>query len=140
MINYIKHYEEGSLLFIDNYVQKARKSSLSIVKLLCEHALFSYDSRVNMTKKHFSLWAKVPIYIHDSLVLIPTKSPRNYDNQWINYCAVKRYEKSNDRTIVLLSNQIEISLEVSYQAFHKKMKLCQEIIDYLEDLEQHIYF
>ena len=103
MLHYIKQDTYGSALIFENYEQKAEKASISIVKLLCEKALFSYDSREHATKENSLKYIQRFPYILISIYfLIPTKSPRQYDNVWLNYFAIVEYHAYQSQVIVLL--------------------------------------
>lgn len=139
MLHYIKQDTYGSALIFENYEQKAEKASISIVKLLCEKALFSYDSRACATKKQFKIHTKIPIYINKYIFLIPTKSPRQYDNVWLNYFAVVEYHAYQSQVIVLLKNRSEIVVKQSFRVFQQKMRLCKAILSYIKQIEDEIF-
>lgn len=140
MILFIRQNSEGSVLFIDNYIQKASKPSISIIKLLCEKALCSYESRVTSTKSMFKLYARVPIHIHQELLLFPTKSPRTYENIWVNYCSIFTYEKRGNQVLVFFKNNVSELIDITYKQFKQNMSVCQKIFNYTKHLEDSLYF
>lgn len=111
-------------------VQKALKSPLSVVKGLCKRELFSYESRVNYTKQQLNIKSKIPVYINDKVLLMPTNSPKRYDTYWLNYYEVFTYEKHFNKTLVLFHNLEEIVVDVSYNSFKIMIGKGKLVADY----------
>lgn len=127
---YIKNNYNVTHIVKKDETQKASKTALSIVKLLCEQQLFTYDSRIYLTKKHLDIKTKTPIYINKNILLIPTKSPKNYDSVWINYFEIFDYEEFEDKTVVLFNNLEEIIIDNTINSFRTSIRRAEKIIDY----------
>ena len=138
MLLYIQQDSTGSKLFFENYVQQAEKASISIVKLLCEQALFSYESRIRLTKTKFRVNTKIPVYVNQSIFLMPSKSPKQYDNIWLNYFAIVGYHPYQSSVVVLLKNRSEIVIKQSFRVFQNKMRLCEAILSYIKQVDEDI--
>ncbi|PKK86724.1 MAG: hypothetical protein CVV63_04000 [Tenericutes bacterium HGW-Tenericutes-8] len=138
MLLYIKQDTYGSKLFFENYIQQAEKASISIVKLLCEQALFSYESRTRLTKEKFRVNTKIPIYINQELLLMPSKSPKQYDNIWLNYFAIVGYHPYQSSVVVLFKNRSELVINQSFRIFQNKMRLCEAILSYIKQMDEDI--
>ena len=135
---YIKQNPEGSSLVFENHTTQSHKPPISIIKLLCQEVLVSYETRIALTKKRFKIHSMVPLYVNSTLLMIPTASPRNYETQWLNYLRIVSFQKYGKHTIVLFSNLSEIEIEVSYTRFKEKMKQCRIIFDYMEAAQSQI--
>lgn len=135
MLLYITQSGQYTALVFENYVQQADKSSLSIVKLLCQRSLFSYESRIATTNKYLNTTTKTPIYINNSLLLIPTKSPRQYDNIWINYKAISNINSINNHTEVVFIQHKTLIINQSTKQFKSKIKICEKLCNYIENIE-----
>lgn len=120
-----------------NKIQKANKLVFSIVKGLCERELFTYESRVRLTKKHLNIKSKIPIYVNDQVLLMPTNSPKRYDNVWVNYFCVFSYQNHFNKTLVLFDNLDEVVLNVSVNVFKTMMEKASLINQYFANREHN---
>lgn len=130
---YIQQHPRGSALVFEKYTTQSEKPPISIIKLLCQELLMTYESRILLTKKRFKIHAMVPIYINPTILLMPTGSPRSYETIWINYLKIASIQKYGDHTVVLFTNLTEIEVHISYTRFKEKMKYCKIIYDYMEN-------
>lgn len=128
-------YNENNLAIIvcKERVQKAESTAFSIVKGLCKRELFSYESRSMLTKNKLNIKTKIPIYINENVLLMPTNSPKRYDTHWINYYEVFSFEKYFNGTIILFYNLNEKLLDVSYKSFKIMMEKASIINKYFEE-------
>lgn len=132
MLYIYNNYNLSEIVYKDN-VKQATKSLITIVKALCERELFSYESRIKLTKKHLSIKSKIPIYINEQILLMPSHSPKNYNNRWINYYEVFSFEKYFNKTLVLFNNLKEMELNISYNVFNNMMKKASIIDEYFRN-------
>ena len=116
----------------NNKIQKANMSPFSIVKGLCKRELFSYESRITLTKQTLNIKSKIPIYINEKVLLMPTNSGKRYDTFWINYYEIFSYEKYFNKTLVLFYNLKELTLDISYSSFLKMVSKARIIDEYFE--------
>jgi len=112
-------------------IDKVEKTALSVVKALCQKELFSYESRIKYTKEHLDIKTKVPIYINEKTLLMPSQSPKRYDNYWINYFEVFSHQKYLDKTLILFTNLKEIELNISYNNFLKMIEKAEMVEEYM---------
>jgi competence transcription factor ComK len=135
---YIQQHPQGSSLVFEKYTTESEKAPISIIKLLCQELLMTYESRILLTKKRFNIHSMVPIYINSATLMMPTGSPRSYETIWINYLKIASIQKYGDHTVVLFTNLSEIEVNISYTRFKEKMKYCKIIYDYMENLQSSI--
>lgn len=135
---YIKQDTQGSHLIYENYTTHTDKPLISVIKLICQTVLVSYESRILCTKQRFNIHSLVPLYVNSALLLIPTGSPRSYETMWMNYCQIVSFQKYKQHTIVLFKNLVEVEIPISYSRFKDKMKYCRIIYDYMENVQTQI--
>lgn len=138
MMLYIKQDSQGTHLIYENYTTHTEKPAISVIKLLCQAVLVTYDARIQTTKKRFNIHTLTPLYIHSKLLLIPTGSPRTYETLWINYRLITSIQPFGKHTIVLFNNLKELEIPISYSRFKEKLKYCKIIYDYMEETETQI--
>ncbi|WP_262096768.1 competence protein ComK [Paracholeplasma vituli] len=135
---YIKQDSQGAHLVYENYTTHTNKASISILKLLCQSVLVTYEARILTTKKQFKIHTLTPLYINTKMLLIPTGSPRSYETIWINYLSIVSIQPYGKHTVVLFNNLTELEIPISYNRFKEKLKYCKIIYDYMEDAQTQI--
>lgn len=136
---YIHQNATGAVLFFEKYQTQTEKPPISIIKLLCQEMLTTYEARLQQTKQRFKVNSLVPIYINSNILMIPTGSPRNYETLWVNYLKIASIQKYGTKTVVLFTNLHEIEVDMSYTRFKEKMKYCKIIYDYMENVQTQIF-
>lgn len=136
---YLKHNLNITEIYTKAGFYESERPVLSVIRTLCEKELFSYDERIKITRKQLSINIKVPIYINENTLLMPTKSPKKYDNIWINYYEVFEYNSLGDKTVVLFSNLTELILDIKIKNFKTMMKKADLIDTYIYNRKKEIY-
>ncbi|NLN50641.1 MAG: hypothetical protein GX149_03335 [Acholeplasmataceae bacterium] len=131
---YLYHQNNLSKIVYKTHVQLARKPNLSIVKSLCEKELFSYESRLKLTKERLNIKIKIPIYINPKTLLFPIKSPKRYDNYWLNYFEIFSYEAFFEKTIILFYSLDEVIVNLSFKSFKKLYDKAKKLANYFQTL------
>lgn len=129
---YIKQKGNIVKIYTVKGLRRALNTSLKIVKLLCEKHLFTYETRVKLAKKYLNIKSKVPIYINDFTLLMPTKSAKAYENIWINYYQIFDYNKFGSKTVILFNNLEEVIISVSIKAFKTMLNKAKLIDNYFK--------
>lgn len=130
---YIHHQKGYSQVVFKTHTLMIDKSNITVIKKICETQLFSYESRIKNTKTTLNIQTRVPLYVHDYLLLIPLKSPRRYDNIWVNYHAIKDIRKVDSKVIILFENLKEIKVEISFRALKNSIKHAKMIKKHMDD-------
>lgn len=131
MMLYIYNKNNLTNVVYKETIDKVEKTALSVVKGLCQKELFSYESRIKYTKEYLDIKTKVPIYINEKRLLIPSQSPKRYDSYWINYFEVFSHQKYFDKTLILFTNLKELELNVSYNNFLKMVNKAEAVERYM---------
>lgn len=136
---FIKNYKDLSEIVFQNVTNYAQKSAFSVVKLLCERELFSYESRVKLTNKYLKIKTRIPLYINDKILLIPTKSPRNYDNIWINYFNILKIIKRIDGCEIVFKNLQVLILDDSFNKIRNSFNNAKIINKYFGNINKRFF-
>lgn len=133
-------YNDGNIskIVCNDKIQKAEKPAFSIVKGLSERELFSYESRVKYTKKILNIKTKIPVYINEEILLMPTKAPKRHDTYWINYFEVFSHQKFFNNTIILFTNLKELEIDITNNSFSKMMEKGEKIINYINERKNNL--
>ncbi|OHE41790.1 MAG: hypothetical protein A2102_01315 [Tenericutes bacterium GWF2_38_8] len=127
MIQYIENTAEGSILYQEGAIIKLTISNLSYIKKKCIESLFTYDGYLKAIHKKLGFRYKVPVYIDDVTLMIPTKRVRDYDNIWINYASIRELIEGLEGTDIIFYGNRQIHLKNSYQTLKKQIDELERI-------------
>ncbi len=127
MIDYITNEKNHTYIYQENKVSIHAISNLSYVKQMCMNHLFTYEGYIKSVKRMFGYHYKIPIFLHEGLQLIATKSVRNYDNIWINYASVESIDYIGNRIRLTFTSHRILIIEISKQAFNEQIKRLEVI-------------
>ncbi|MDO9629276.1 MAG: competence protein ComK, partial [Acholeplasmataceae bacterium] len=102
-------------------------SSLSYIKRLCVDHLFTYEGYLKAVKKKFDMSYKIPLYISDTIQLIPTKRTRDYENIWINYASIFRIEVDQQIQKITFYSGNTIHINSSNKTLKQQIKYLEQI-------------
>lgn len=92
-----------------------KKRPLQLVKESCRHYGWTYQQRINQTKRHFETSHKLPITIEHNFdtpcILFPLLSPKSDDNVWIGYHAIQHATLHASNLAIQLKNGSWITLK-----------------------------
>lgn len=131
---YIQHKKGYSEIVFQTFESIIEKSNITVIKRICEVNLFNYNERIKLTKAKLNIKTKTPIYINQQILLIPTKSPRQYDTQWINFFSLLKIVKVNNKTKLIFKNLKTLNLDISYNSFMRSVHHAETIIKHLNDV------
>ncbi len=122
MIEYIINNAYGCLVFQNGIDYQFKISNLSFIKKICLDYLFTYDSYLKAVQKKLGKIYKLPVYIDESLLMIPTQRNRNFDNIWINYAAIKKFYQHQGGIEIVFSSDIKLIVDISIESFRREIK------------------
>ena len=96
MIEYMKHCQEGTLVYYDHGKEIIKHRMPWMINQWCYLHLFSYEGYLKAVKFLLGYSHSVPLYMSEKMMLIPLGRIRDYDMVWINHAAVKRFYVEND--------------------------------------------
>ena len=136
---FIKNHYTLSEIVFENYANYAEKSAFSVVKKLCETMLFSYESRIKLTKKTLNINVRLPLYINKEMLLIPTKASKDYQTVWLNYFHIIKLIKRDKSTEVVFSNLSTIKVDVSYNILSNSLINAKKILKYFQKNDENLF-
>ena len=130
MIKYITNTVYGCNIYHTTHQTSLNINNLSLVKKMCLEELFSYEGYLKGVKAKFGSVRLIPVYINKNILLIPTKRVRDYENIWLNYSQILLIESSDNKTKVTFKDYTNITINIKYHNFIKRIKLAKKIINY----------
>lgn len=111
-----KVIEKEEILQISKPVNEVMNNS-------CKYFGSSYEGRMKSSKFLLNADYKLPIIVEESsaLIFFPTSSPRNKDCTWINLNHIKSYAKDDLNSKIILKNNEEIKLPISYGSLNSQI-------------------
>lgn len=100
---------------------------MQTVKYLCLTHLFAYEGYKKAINFLFARKQRIPIYISETLALIPTERIRNYENIWVNPHQIKSITKVESKTLIEFNSGKRIIVAISKKAIENSLKLITEI-------------
>ncbi len=128
-MNYIANHKYGCILFKNDKNQVLNMSSISYIKHLCEEHLFTYQGYLQACRNKLDLKYKIPLYVCETIQLIPTKSHRRYDIVWINYAYIKHYEAIKEQVLINFFDGTKLLADISYQSLKTQIIRINRIRD-----------
>ncbi|MBN2299672.1 MAG: competence protein ComK [Acholeplasmataceae bacterium] len=121
MIEYIKNDAYGCYVFQNGKSIHNKSSNLSYIKKLCYGALFTYEGYLKAVQINHGKSYKIPLYIDDDIMLIPSGRARDFENIWINYAAIKQIIDMNQSIEVVFNSNSKLMLNISINAFKRQI-------------------
>ena len=114
--NCSKIIEEDNVIIIN-------KGTTDIVDNSCKYFGSSYAGRFEGTKTLLGVNYKAPIIIEESkeIIFFPTSSPRISECSWLSLNNIKSYYKNGTTTRIIFKNDIEITLDLSYNSIENQI-------------------
>jgi competence transcription factor ComK len=121
MIEYVINDFEGSTIF-QSYkkITKSKLSSFAFIKQLCIKHFFTYQGYIEAIKKELGLHYKIPIYMSEQNMFFQTRRARDYDNIWINFCAIEKVYKKANEIIIVFKSQRKLEIQMTLKQFDKQ--------------------
>lgn len=126
MIEYVINTASGCIIYQNHQETKIHKPALSFIKSLCMKHQFTFEGYLKAIKKETHLKYKIPLYIHDALMLIPIGPYKAYDTIWINIVSIKSVE--------VMQNTLQVTF------FHSPMIELKITLNQLKQLMKHLHW
>jgi competence protein ComK len=114
---------DTSVIYEEETEYTISKSPVKIINESCKYYGSSYRGRSEGTKRIVGYNYKAPIIVEESknLIFFPTSSPRLEKCAWISLNNIKKYEKSENSTIIIFNNNKQIRIPISYFVFENQI-------------------
>ncbi len=127
MIDYIINVNSGCMVYQEEGNLLLKGSSLGYIKRLCEEHLFTYEGYLKAVKLKFKTYHKIPLFLSDTIQLIPTTRVRDYENLWINYASIFHIEKFEQKQKITFYSGSIITLDIPTKTLNKQIRYLIEI-------------
>jgi len=115
------------MIYQETRNEQFKSSSLAYIKRLCEEHLFTYDGYLKAIRVKFEIYHKPPLCISDTILLIPTKRTRDYENIWMNYSAIFKIEEIKEQTKIIFYSGHELYVNIRLKTLKKQIRYLEEI-------------
>ncbi|MBP5444799.1 MAG: competence protein ComK [Acholeplasmatales bacterium] len=102
-----------------NYITKIE--GIRFINKLLHEKIRDFKSYNKIVKEKFKIYTNVPIFIDESIILLPIKRFNSYDCIWINYVEIKTFISSGSKTLIKFNDG-------SIKAFDVPIKKLERII------------
>lgn len=127
MIEYIINNAKGSLIYQSHSMKQSNKTNLSIIKEICISSLFTYEGYLKAVQTKFGKSYRIPVYINEEQMYMPTKRTRDYDNIWINYSALIDVVSLGDHVEVTFESQRKLCINISLKSLQRQIMYLEAI-------------
>lgn len=99
------------------------QNSYEIMDFSCQYFGSSYQGRQDGSRYMLGSKYKPPIVVEESkeMIFFPTISPLLKDCSWISLKSIKSYENIDDKVKLILKNDQEIILNISYYSLENQI-------------------
>lgn len=107
---------------------KINISFKKVINKLCLDNLSTLEGRMEAVKEKFAFKYNIPIYINNDIILMKVKLKHNY---WINICSIKEIYKNSNKTDILFTEGIILSIDKKYELvklIYNKTKVITDFI------------
>lgn len=127
MIEYMTNHPKGTIIYQTHDITIKEFSLIYNINQLCLDHLCTYDGYLTSVKKMFHFAELIPIYLCETIQLIPIKRYREYDNCYLNYASIETYQKiENELEIVFISGR-KLYIKMSLYSFEKQLEKLKKI-------------
>jgi competence transcription factor ComK len=131
LIEYIKHHQLLTYVYKNNETEIINKPVISYIKSLCYKHLFNYEGYKDAIKRVFGFKYKIPLYIDESLQLIPIERVRNYENIWVNFKAIDEIKVKEDTLEIYFYSHQKITIKSKMKTMKNQIKRLEQIRIYV---------
>lgn len=122
MIHYVRRLPSGILLVVSDTGKEERDEPLSRwFSRLAQESLSTWEGRLLAVKRQFGLKSRVPLFLGEDCLLLPVRTWRSAAPFYINYLAVRSWEKGPEGdAVVWLPDRTSVSAGPA-EAFRRRM-------------------
>ncbi len=111
------------------------KKIYSYLKVLSFKSGGTLKGKQDFSKKLLKIRNKVPVFIHQCLLLFPSDNIQSENCIWINYYYITRvYTDANGCTHIIFDNEHNLKLNMSIRSLRVQLKRCKTICEFIEFL------
>ena len=127
MIEYMSNHQKGTIIYQTHDVKMINHSLLYVVNELCMNHLCTYEGYRKSVKKTHEIKELIPIFLCESIQLIPTKRFKEYDNIFFNYAAIDHYQYVENEIEIHFISGRKLRIKQSLSFYEKQLKKLAKI-------------
>jgi len=137
MIEYISYEKLHTIIYKTHDIKRINRCMTSVIHTICYKHLIDFKGYLKAVKKVFDMKYHIPIYIDETLQLIPTKAYRAYENIWINKVAIASFKKDEKSIKITFYSGRTLIIDKSMQYLKKQFQRLEEIANHSS---KHFHF
>jgi len=115
-----------------NFITKVE--GIRYINKLLHEKIRDFSSYNKIVRDKFNIYANVPIYIDDKIVLLPIKRFNSYDCVWINYINIENYIETENKIIIKFKDGERKAFDINVKKLERIIKNALIIIDYFKKM------
>ena len=127
MIEYMANHQKGTIIYQTDDTRITNHTLLYTVNELCMKHLSTYEGYRESVKRVHEIKELIPIYLCETLQLIPTKRFKEYDNIYYNYAAIDHYHKVDNGIEIHFISGRKLVIEQTQSFFIKQLEKLAKI-------------
>ena len=137
MIEYICHEKLHTVIYKTNEKKIIKKSMQSVIDILCANHLINFNGYLKAVYKMIGYQYKTPLYLSESLQLIPIMSYKAYENIWINTTCIYQMDVHHKKTMITFYSGHQLEIDKDIKFIKNQMKRLKKIINFSS---KHFHF
>ncbi|WP_203363343.1 competence protein ComK [Bacillus sp. REN10] len=131
----VEHHPDRfhTMIYDEKGTYHTKETAKQLLNKACLHRLFTYEGRLQATRKQLNYQKKTPLLIcHEELIYtFPTTSPEQYGCCWIFPRHVQAHASVKGKMVVYFKNGIKLSLNCSPHVYFKQLDRVRNCIAYM---------
>ncbi len=129
-MNYIKRNYNG--IEVNDYTTTSMNTGFrNFIQQLCLKNYSTLEGRIEFSKMISGSNSKVPFFVSDDILLVPTHSFRNYKCILINLFNIQDYYRINDKIRVVFKNSQKLDIDVRINTIKNQLKKANVLVEYI---------
>lgn len=116
-----------------NYILK--NEGIRVINKMLNKRIRDFYVYNRLIKKYLKIKTNIPIFINESIILLPIKSYKHYDCIWINYFEIKDIIDKNKNVIIRFKNGEVKVFDIGFNKLNRIIKNALIIKEYFMNFE-----
>ncbi|WP_232726167.1 competence protein ComK [Bacillus sp. FJAT-42315] len=131
----VEHRQKGfhTIIYDEKGTYYTHETAKQLLNKACLHRLFTYEGRLQATRKQLNYYKKTPLLIcHEELIYtFPTISPEEPGCCWIFPRHVQSHSSIKGKMVVCFKNGVKLPLNCSPHVYYKQLDRATNCITYM---------
>lgn len=116
-----------------NYIEKI--DGIRVINKMLNIRIRDFYTYNKLIKKVLNIKTNIPVFINNSIVLLPIKTYKAYDCIWINYIEIDEVIDNYEKTIIKFKNGIVKAFDIKLSKLKRIINNAKTIISYFNNLD-----